>query len=168
MKNVLHLKVGPLLPGVFESGTTSSFLSQESNQGSVIQSFPGSLFPLGYYPSLPHTLIVLLGLTLIPVSSPLEATQRAYSLDPSFTKFASSYASSHASSANPFAHANTTDVCSAQGRPDRPPHLNLSCHPLRPWPLQRSHRLLRSCDPHRSHLMPSLNLATWFKRHASV
>ena len=69
---------------MFESGTTPSCQSQEATRGSAIQGILGRLFPVecSYRPPGP---------TLIPVSSLLDATRRA------FTNCASSYASSHAS-----------------------------------------------------------------------
>ena len=145
---------------------------REATQGSVIQSSPGRLFPLEYCPSLPtcsyrppgphpntcfvsirgDTKSIITGSfvhRIVPLPTPLPT-------------------SSHASSANPFVHADTADASSAQGRPSIPLHLDLSRYPLRPWPLQRAHRLLRLCDPHHSQLTRLLELATWFKHHVSM
>ena len=78
MKNLLYLKLEQVARfRVFESGSTRTpaFQSQE-----LIH--PGQCHPElprqgEYNPSLPRALTVLLGPTLIPVSSHLEVTRRA-------------------------------------------------------------------------------------------
>ena len=75
-------------------------------------------------------------------------------------------ASSHASSANPF--APPTPPTPVPPKAAHPPHFHFSRHPLRPSPLQPTHRLLRLVRSTHSHLMRPLKLATWFKRHVSV
>ena len=111
MKSLLHLKLVQIARfRVFESGTTPSGLSREATQGGLIQSFPGRPFPLQSRPSLPTCSYRS---SRVPVSSLLEARiiTRSFVLD-----CPSSHTPSHASSANPFAHADTPTL-------PGPPHL---------------------------------------------